>query len=41
MDTLEDEIYLTERLFDNAVYYYQDYAQILLYTDITKNKRIN
>ncbi len=39
MDTLEDEIYLTERSFDNAVYYYQDYAQILLYTDITKKQK--
>lgn len=31
MDNLSDEIYLDNQSFYNAIYYYQDYADILLY----------
>jgi hypothetical protein len=39
MDELDDEIYLEDRSFDNAIYYYQDYADILLEEKLSQKSR--
>jgi hypothetical protein len=39
MDELDDEIYLDERSFFNAIYYYQDYADILLEEKLSQKSR--
>jgi hypothetical protein len=39
MDELDDEIYLDDRSFFNAIYYYQDYADILLEEKLSQKSR--
>jgi len=39
MDELDNEIYLDDKSFDNAIYYYQDYADILLEEKLSQKNR--
>ena len=39
MDRLHDEIYFVDRTIDYIVYYFQDYADILIYEDISKETK--
>jgi len=39
MDELDNEIYLDDRSFYNAIYYYQDYADILLEEKLSQKNR--
>lgn len=39
MDKLSDEIYLDDRSFDNVIYYYQDYADILLNENVSAKEK--
>lgn len=39
MDILDNEIYLDDRSFYNAIYYYQDYSEILLDKKLSKNNK--